>query len=54
MKFTFSDKVCRKEINSVIEINGERDDQTIAKMLNSYFLILLKYIFLKGFFYHLQ
>ena len=37
MKFTFSDKVCRKEINSVIENNEKRDDQTIAKTLNSYF-----------------
>ena len=55
MKFTFSDKLCGKEIKSIIE-NDEiiRDNQTIVRTLNFYFCNIAKTYFFKGLFNHLQ
>lgn len=55
MKFTFSDKLCGKEIKSIIE-NDEiiRDNQTIVRTLNFYFRNIAKTYFFKGLFNHLQ
>ena len=50
MKFTFSDKLCGKEIKSIIEnVEIIRDNQTIVRTLNFYFCNIAKTFFQRTF-----